>query len=85
LQKISLTGGQRTCYEITELCKRLVTNNNNNNNNKITFSWIPGHREIQGNEHADRLAKAGLKRVAKHPLTSLSYIKRKAKEEILAQ
>ena len=44
---------------------------------------MPGHKEIQGNEHADRLAKAGLKRKAKDPLTSLSYLKRKAKEEIL--
>ena len=46
---------------------------------------MPGHREIQGNEHADRLAKAGLKRITKDPVTSLSYLKRKAKEEILAR
>jgi hypothetical protein len=45
---------------------------------------FPGHREIQRNEHADRLAKAGLKRKAINPVTSLSYLKRKAKEEILA-
>jgi len=79
LQKISLTGGQRVCHEITVLCKMLSLRNNN-----IHVSWVPGHREIQGNEHADRLAKAGLKRKARNPLTSLSYLKRKAKEEILA-
>ena len=79
MQKISLTGGQRICYEITELCKQLARHN------KVSISWVPGHREIQGNEHADRLAKAGLKRQAKDPLTSLSYLKRKAKEEILAR
>ena len=79
LQKISLTGSQKVCYEITELCKQLARQN------KVTISWVPGHREIQGNEHADRLAKAGLKRKAKDPLTSLSYLKRKAKEEILAR
>jgi hypothetical protein len=42
------------------------------------------HRNIQGNKHADRLAKAGLKRKAKDPFTSLSYLKRKANENILA-
>ena len=77
LQKISLTGGQRICYKITELCKQLAKQN------KVSISWVPGHREIQGNEHADRLAKAGLKRQTKDPLTSLSYLKRKSKEEIL--
>ena len=46
---------------------------------------MPGHQEIQGNDHADRLAKAGLRIQAKDPLTSLSYLKRKAKEEILAR
>ena len=79
LQKISLTGGQRICYEITELCRLL------SQNNKIFLSWVPGHREIQGNDHADRLAKAGLKRKAKDLLTSLSYLKRRAKEDILAR
>jgi ribonuclease HI len=79
LQDISLTGGQKVCHEITELCKQLVLHNN-----RICASWVPKHREIQGNEHDDRLPKAGLKREVKDPLTSLSYLKRKAKEEILA-
>jgi ribonuclease HI len=79
LQKVSLTAGQKICYEITELCRLLAQNNT------VYISWVPGHREIQGNEHADRLAKAGLKRKARDPLTSLSYLKRKAKEDILAK
>jgi ribonuclease HI len=41
LQKISLTGGQKVCYEITELCKILSLQNN-----KIYISWVPGHKEI---------------------------------------
>jgi hypothetical protein len=53
-------------------------------NNKIYVSWVPGHRKIEGNEHADRLAKAGLKRKATNPVASLSYLKRNAKEDILA-
>jgi hypothetical protein len=28
LQKISLTGGQKVCYEITVLCERLLLQNN---------------------------------------------------------
>ena len=79
LQKVSLTGGQRICYEITELYKQLAKHN------KVSIFWVLGHREIQGNEHADRLAKADLRRQAKDPLTSLSYLKRKVKEEILAR
>jgi ribonuclease HI len=61
------------------LCKMLLLQNN-----KIYISWVLGHKEIQGNEHADRLAKASLKRKAINPVTSLSYLKRKSKEEILA-
>jgi ribonuclease HI len=80
LQKVSLTGGQKVCYEITEICKMLSLQNN-----KIYISWVPGHREIQGNGHADRLAKASLKRKVINPVTSLSYLKRKAKEKILLQ
>jgi hypothetical protein len=53
-------------------------------NNKIHISWVPGYRETQGNKYADRLAKAGLKRKARNPVTFPSYLKRKAKEEILA-
>jgi ribonuclease HI len=57
------------------LCKTLSLQNN------IYLSWIPGHREIQGNEHADRLAKAGLKRKAINPVTSLSYLRRKRRRK----
>jgi ribonuclease HI len=79
LPKISLTRGQKICHEITELCKQLVLHGN-----KIHLCWVPGRRNIQGNEHADWLAKAGLKRKAKDPFPSLSYLKRKAKKNILA-
>ena len=34
LQKISLTGGQRICYEITELCKQLAKHN------KVSFFFF---------------------------------------------
>ena len=31
----------------------------------ITLQWIPGHNEIQGNEHADKLAKEGTRKPQK--------------------
>jgi ribonuclease HI len=68
-----------TCYKITELCKQLAKQN------KVSTSWVLGHEDIQGNDNADKLAKAGLQRQAKNPLTLLSYLKRKAKEDILAR
>jgi ribonuclease HI len=61
-----LSGGQKICHEITQLCKQPVLHGN-----KIYFCWVPRHRHIQGNEHADWLAKTGLKRKAKDPFTSL--------------
>ncbi|KAF1935702.1 hypothetical protein EJ02DRAFT_428181 [Clathrospora elynae] len=54
-------------------------------NNNVSISWVLEHKDIQGNKHADKLAKAGLKRKARNPPTSLSYLKRKAKEDILAR
>ncbi|KAF1935273.1 hypothetical protein EJ02DRAFT_428592 [Clathrospora elynae] len=51
----------------------------------MTSQSCARHEDIQGNKHADNLAKAGLRRKARNPPTSLSYLKRKAKEDILAR
>ena len=52
----------------------------------MTLQWVPGHNDIQGNEHADRLARAGLERKEGEELpASLSYLKRKLQEDVLVQ
>lgn len=78
LQTINLKGGQEICFKIQTLCKKLALKGN-----KIVLEWIPGHYNIQGNEHADKLAKAGLKQKQIEVPTSISYLKRKLKEQSL--
>ena len=69
------------CHRITKLCRRLDAASN-----RVTLEWVPGHNNIQGNEHADRLARAGLQRQPTvEPPASLSYLKRKLQEDVLVQ
>ena len=37
---------------VLQACQEIISNGK-----FITFSWIPSHRDITGNEHADRAAK----------------------------
>ena len=53
----------------------------------ITLQWIPGHNEIQGNEHADKLAKEGTRKPQKdNPCTmatAKNILKNQSKEQWL--
>ena len=53
----------------------------------ITLQWIPGHNEIQGNEHADKLAKEGTQKVqTDNPCTmatAKNILKNQSKEDWL--
>ncbi|KAF2837769.1 hypothetical protein M501DRAFT_1037782 [Patellaria atrata CBS 101060] len=81
LQKNSLDGGQELSVLITDLCNTL----NNEQGMKITFCWVPGHKNIFWDDVADKLDKKGLERKPIGTLfTSLSHIKRKCKEKILS-
>ncbi|KAF2839877.1 hypothetical protein M501DRAFT_1003364, partial [Patellaria atrata CBS 101060] len=74
LQKNSLDEGQELSVMINDLCNTLT----NEWEMKITFSWVPGHKNIFGNDIADKLAKKGLgRKPIGTSFTSLSYIKRK--------
>jgi ribonuclease HI len=48
---------------------------------RITVEWIPGHRNIRGNEEADELARAGAGRepVEDEEVNTFSYQKQRAK------
>ena len=50
----------------------------------MEIAWVPGHCEISGNEAADYVAKrATSTRPRDPPFTSLTHLRRKAKEELL--
>src|SRR3954466_698957 len=79
LDKLSQTGGQYYVYKITQICQKLKQQQNS-----IYFSWVPGHNKVAGNEHADRLAKAGLKgTLSQEAFTSLSYLQKLAKAKTI--
>ena len=50
---------------VLQACQEILSNGK-----FITFCWIPSHRDITGNEHADRAAKDAL---SKHNLHILNY------------
>src|SRR5437588_6339972 len=49
--------------------------------------WVSGHVQVQGNERADTLAKKGTegKRVPRDATTSITYLKRKNREQQLEE
>ena len=52
-------------------------------NIRTHIHWVPGHVNVKGNERADILAKAGTeeKRIPRDATTSITYLKRKNKEQ----
>lgn len=79
LQKHSLTGGQETVAKIAKDCQSL-----HEKGISVHLHWVPSHRNIFGNEMADRLAKAGLGRKPTTPLfVSFSFLKRRVRENTI--
>ena len=54
---------------------------------EVSFKWVPGHQDILGNEEADKAAKEGAKdyHTCAEAFTSLSFLKRRIKEEALKE
>ena len=56
---------------------------------KIHLHWVPGHMDVYGNEKADQAAKYGAEwdedSTKAKPLLSMSFLKRKAKEEAMGE
>jgi ribonuclease HI len=51
---------------------------------QLHINWVPSHRDISGNEHADRLAKmAASSKPPSISITSLTYLKRQIRAETL--
>lgn len=65
----------KICHQIRSSAKNL----------SLHFHWCPGHMGIEGNEMADKLAKAGEKRPAmrKDKYTTLSFLREKMRQQLV--
>ena len=52
---------------------------------EISIEWCPSHLGIEGNELADQLAKGALQKAPTYVATSISYIRKGAKAELLSK
>jgi ribonuclease HI len=84
LKKQEISAGQEMTQKIR---KTAVEIKNLNPSSNINIEWVPGHTNIAGNEKADYYAKKGaeLLQISKKAITSLSFLKRKTKEDCLAE
>ena len=78
LRSMKPKSNKNLAYEVQEILRK---HNNNNNTNKIYIQWIPAHKNLQGNEMADKIAKQGLQLsnitfVPPDPVTISKTIKR---------
>ena len=71
--------GQLRCYL---LLKKIHEFLDQQFDHRVSISWIPGHRDIKGNEKADELAKKAVG-LASQESPTLSNARRRSKEKLL--
>jgi ribonuclease HI len=84
IKRIARSGmgaGQAYVKGIQELAESIDTNIT------IHIHWVPGHMNIYGNDRADEMAKKGteIQSSGGETITSLSFLKKKIKEESLLE
>ena len=78
LQSLKPGHGQHHAYSVWEQAATIQERGAT-----LHIHWVPGHRDVEGNEEADKRAKEAAKKADRRsPNLSLSYLKRRAKEMV---
>src|SRR2546421_3268071 len=78
LQSLKPGHGQHHAYSVWEQAATIQERGAT-----LHIHWVPGHRDVEGNEEADKRAKEAAKKADRRsPNLSLSYLKRRVKEMV---
>lgn len=73
--------GQEVTIELAEICRTM-----SEMKAKLIVEWVPGHKDVDGNEKADAAAKeATLRKIPRFQTTTMAYLKRKIREKMVEE